>query len=273
MKFQFLTLITYALTAGVAMADAVALQGQQYMEGVDYYTTHGGFLNVQFKSNAYEGWTLNDDTWKEIDKWPGYDSSSKNLLEDVNDFSISMEIEDLLFTPEYPIYSFISSADGAHGLSVALIQSGNAFHWAISQEGSTTADNTPTLGAVYDGKLDGTYVFRSGADFMDLWHVGDDGESELLVTHNEALDGALYGYLCSNTFENSIVSNANIMLGQVETDFLTYNQISNATLYNGLYTADGVGSLSPDVDVVPEPTTATLSLLALAGLAARRRRK
>lgn len=44
--------------------------------------------------------------------------------------------------------------------------------------------------------------------------------------------------------------------------------IDNILIYNKALTADEVKAL-----IVPEPTTATLSLLALAGLAARRRRK
>lgn len=47
---------------------------------------------------------------------------------------------------------------------------------------------------------------------------------------------------------------------------------SNATVWEGIVTAGDLAG-SPDTPAVPEPTTATLSLLALAGLAARRRRR
>lgn len=56
----------------------------------------------------------------------------------------------------------------------------------------------------------------------------------------------------------------NIGVGNA-TDF----SFSNVQLYSGVLSATQISQLS----VVPEPTTATLSLLALAGLAARRRRK
>ena len=49
------------------------------------------------------------------------------------------------------------------------------------------------------------------------------------------------------------------------------NVISNVSFYNGAYTGESAGMYR--VEYIPEPTTATLSLLALAGLAARRRRK
>lgn len=48
--------------------------------------------------------------------------------------------------------------------------------------------------------------------------------------------------------------------------------LSNATVWEGIVTAGDIAG-SPDTPAVPEPTTATLSLLALAGLAARRRRR
>ena len=50
-----------------------------------------------------------------------------------------------------------------------------------------------------------------------------------------------------------------------------FSNVQNANLYVGFQMIDNVGSLM--VVNVPEPTTSTLSLLALAGLAARRRRK
>ncbi len=55
----------------------------------------------------------------------------------------------------------------------------------------------------------------------------------------------------------------------VETDGATL--INNVTFYNGAYAGEGAGMYQ--IAYIPEPTTATLSLLALAGLAARRRRK
>lgn len=48
--------------------------------------------------------------------------------------------------------------------------------------------------------------------------------------------------------------------------------MSKATVWDGIVTASDLIA-SEDTPAVPEPTTATLSLLALAGLAARRRRK
>lgn len=265
-KTILLACLLGCLTVPNAMADAVALQGQEYgnQSGAGY------FPNVQFKSNADADWTP-DKLWDELDTWPGYDPNSPNLLDDANDFSISLEIEkDFFFENSYDEYPFVSSGGGGHGLLVELYSSGNGnpLQWTIAQMDNGSIIGERSFGVDFDGKA-GTYVFRSGENFMDLWRV-INGKAELLVTHNEPLVGSLYGYLYSSAYSES----SGIMFGiEEEFNYLTYNQITNATLYNGLYTADGVGSLSPDVDVVPEPTTATLSLLALAGLAAHRRRK
>ena len=58
----------------------------------------------------------------------------------------------------------------------------------------------------------------------------------------------------------------NRLTGDASVDF------DNVTIWNNALTADEVSSIVI-APAIPEPTTATLSLLALAGLAARRRRK
>jgi hypothetical protein len=55
-----------------------------------------------------------------------------------------------------------------------------------------------------------------------------------------------------------------------------YTYVDNAFVYNGSWTSEDLRTVTNTnlkALIVPEPTTATLSLLALAGLAARRRRK
>ncbi len=51
-----------------------------------------------------------------------------------------------------------------------------------------------------------------------------------------------------------------------------HSSVLSASVYNQVMTADQAKSLGASM-IIPEPTTATLSLLALAGLAARRRRR
>ena len=52
----------------------------------------------------------------------------------------------------------------------------------------------------------------------------------------------------------------------------TTEYLNALTIYDGYATAEQAWTLTKDA-VIPEPTTATLSLLALCGLAARRRRR
>ncbi len=59
----------------------------------------------------------------------------------------------------------------------------------------------------------------------------------------------------------------------LETAAVTFVAMYNAYITNDEAKAVGLNMLSESAPVVPEPATATLSLLALAGLAARRRRK
>ena len=63
--------------------------------------------------------------------------------------------------------------------------------------------------------------------------------------------------------------------GTVELDLVGLNDtgdsVTSISFYNGAYVGEGNGTYR--VEYIPEPATATLSLLALAGLAARRRRR
>lgn len=52
-----------------------------------------------------------------------------------------------------------------------------------------------------------------------------------------------------------------------------YGTVDNVTTWDGEVSAENVQNPPPAVPAVPEPATATLSLMALCGLAARRRRK
>ena len=73
---------------------------------------------------------------------------------------------------------------------------------------------------------------------------------------------------------------ASVKSGSWEPSGLTLDTaaVTSVAMYNAYITIDdaksvGLNMLSESAPVVPEPATATLSLLALAGLAARRRRK
>lgn len=80
-------------------------------------------------------------------------------------------------------------------------------------------------------------------------------------------DGSFVDYAYESTYQGGIRVYTGVAVSP------TY--VDSAYVYTGDYSADSLKAASHDIltAVIPEPTTATLTLLALAGLAARRRRK
>ena len=105
--------------------------------------------------------------------------------------------------------------------------------------------------------------------FTDVTLAPDKQYQYLFVTSNDETTLATYnGY-------TSVASNFGLTLGQFSTqpplpggvDLYTNGQLT------GIQSGEYMAKVSIGVSATPEPTTATLSLLALAGLCARRRRK
>ncbi len=111
-----------------------------------------------------------------------------------------------------------------------------------------------TLGAanVEDGKAVVTYTFGGGNTKTLTLYALDVATGTLASTSIET------GWEVSAAFDRLTVDTAS---GAVE----------RAIVFNTALSSTEILALS--TSVIPEPTTATLSLLALAGLAARRRRK
>ena len=108
---------------------------------------------------------------------------------------------------------------------------------------SSGMSNTSTLTLVSDMTKNKTLSVYVDGGFVAAY-------SNCAATSNQALDAIYFG--CDSTGNRDFPS----------------AEISNITIWNKALTKDEVSALT-----VPEPTTATLTLLALAGLAARRRRK
>ena len=131
--------------------------------------------------------------------------------------------------------------------------------------------------------ISGTNIFTSSTDWSSI-----DAASLVLVKDGSGNNDAVYTYLTlkgtdgnltvysgGNTgiaFTHNSVYNTNIDVATVsfENSFATHAQVYSAALDADAAKAVGQSLVSTSV---PEPATATLSLLALAGLAARRRRK
>ena len=85
--------------------------------------------------------------------------------------------------------------------------------------------------------------------------------------------------ISTDTVTAAYTGNLNSVSGYTDYKF-TKSYIDNLAIYDGALTADQLSTLTKYemanqtvMQIIPEPTTATLSLFALAGLAARRRRR
>jgi predicted secreted protein len=138
------------------------------------------------------------------------------------------------------------------GNGTIILQSGLGGETAYGNAGSQTLETKLTVKDVDNTTF--TIVSDAEAKLLTLYV---DGQKTAEVTNWVAGNGeslALTGFQFGSCFsEAGTIGNA---------------EVSNITVWNKALTSSEVAGL-----VVPEPTTATLSLLALAGLAMRRRRK
>ena len=135
------------------------------------------------------------------------------------------------------------------------IASSNSGYLTFLGEGSfsvATGGHDNTTKSV-TGKM-GTYIVTYNATKKDL---------TLFYNGTEVATADLTGVTNTNKVANFAIGGRALSLNNTS-DFT----FSNIQLYSGVLSSEQIKSLS-----VPEPTTATLSLLALAGLAVRRRRK
>ena len=118
---------------------------------------------------------------------------------------------------------------------------------------SVSTDGHPNTTKSVTGEM-GTYIVTYNATGKDLtlfYNGTEVATADLLEVTNE------------NKVANFAIGGRALSMNNTS-DFT----FSNIQLYSGVLSSEQIKSLS-----VPEPTTATLSLLALAGLAARRRRR
>ena len=148
-----------------------------------------------------------------------------------------------------------------NGYAQIKISDSNSGNLGIYGEGSIFSDISSTTQTPV-GKM-GTYILTMQAN-------DDDTASKATLYYNGAT-------VCSATITDTAGKTAwrdkdlayFTIGGRLrDTGSLTQMAITNVQLYNGVLSDSQIASLS-----VPEPTTATLSLLALCGLAARRRRR
>jgi len=139
----------------------------------------------------------------------------------------------------------------------------NAWGNFMSTGDSTSIDladlNGETEGTGWDAVKGAaiTYTFHSGSGTKGaLTLIGAD--DEIIINHNTTMGG----------LKSSSAVAAAISFGDVVTGYYYSNNVLSEADAKEASKLAAIASIS-----VPEPTTATLSLLALAGLAARRRRR
>ena len=140
-------------------------------------------------------------------------------------------------------------------LTLTNVNFDNGSSFSVGETGVIILDNA-VVNYSLDNLANGSGIFT--ADLTDLFHCSTVGQLELNIDTNTL---AQYGYSGLAVQFGEDVNAAELAL---KLDGITYN-------YAGAVGSNGAPTFS--INIVPEPTTAALSMLALAGLAARRRRK
>lgn len=146
------------------------------------------------------------------------------------------------------------------------------FKWSAKEDGSS---GTFSYGVKYDGYDSSLYGSAPGKS--SIWLRDITGYETALVGYTYDKEGLadVYIKLISADGKSTDVAPVHFGKGRDAVSFTSLYKHSSVTkidVYSGKLTESEVYEAMRSL-TVPEPTTATLSLLALAGLAARRRRK
>ena len=232
------TLITLLALAGVAAADVAPTAVWSYN---DYDLTEAGkidlsYLNLSTAEGA-EGYTL---------MVTFSDDVSCGAVGSILWLSSIGYTDTGNYTSSTGTLGFRSGNGSSSGLSTFNAANGSSTTNQVEWNGGGISNNNWAFG--------GTTIFMTSAGGVaTLYELTSDGTLKLTSQNN----GVLSADVKSMWIGNWATSDSNLNAGT-----------ANMALYSGVLTTNQMNSL-----MVPEPTTATLSLLALAGLAARRRRK
>lgn len=175
--------------------------------------------------------------------------------------------------------SFVSNDDWSSLLGFNIGGQDLVFHWGRITTTGTTKTTSMNIYTKGDGGPVSTDSVALGVAGMEAnkWYnvalVAKNGKLTLSVfTPSSELVG-------STTVASKYTGSLNSVTGYVNYKFNT-SYIDNLAIYDGALTKEQLAALTRYemknqtlMQSVPEPATATLSLLALAGLMARRRRK
>lgn len=204
-------------------------------------------------------------TWNSADVTGGICTTSTNNIIKVTDSSSSVTMGGgysfvlqggAVSNPSDWGILFCFGVDESNNIKVADSDSGTL---KLLGEGGCSVENTNATYATPYGE-GGTYIVTVGA-------LNEDKKSQLTLYYNgNAVHTAT---LTPGDYSDDAVDMFSIG-GRLykNSPKPTQMRFTNVQLYDGVLSSTQIAQLS-----IPEPTTATLSLLALAGLAARRRRR
>lgn len=240
------TIITLLALAGVAMAESLTLTPVATV--TDYTVASSGAISLSDTTSVWSAFS------GKLDATKGF--TLQITLSDWSPYSGSLFYFSTEATPTYTtslVTVGYTSANGISGWKGAMLYNLNGSS-SVTYNSDITASELPSHSSLTDSKLpDVTLFVTANGGAITLYEVNTASElvqicSTTALTTGEAQSIAFAQW--SDASKNRNTATIGI------------------TAYKGALTETQMTSL-----IVPEPTTATLSLLALAGLAARRRRK
>lgn len=259
------TIVTILAMAGVATADSIGYNSmtESQKEGVILaWDFSDGTGSNDVGGDMHNNFTLNEDGYAHITgtNCPWIDTLKSSFAD--GNFTLSLDINSFAANNWQTLVALYS--EGGHG-------DGKSLHIGVNTQGELSVFNkvggaTGFASINTNGNL-GTGLFSGFSGSSTLTLVSDMTNTKTLSLY---VDGELKG-----VHQNWTASSGQALMGlQFGATFgngraFPEATISDITLWNKALSASEIQGLM----VVPEPTTATLSLLALAGLAARRRRK
>ena len=253
------TLITLLALAGVAAADSTVTPVATV---TDYTVASSGAISLSDTTNVW--------------------SAFSGKLDATKGFTLQITLTDWTCV-NGPLFYFSTAGVDNSSNETSLVTVGYAN--GINNTDSTkwtgaTVFNTAN-GSSADGRV--TYAFKSTDDVIQTLpshgSLNNDKLEDTVSLFVTGKEGAITLYEVDTSFNLvEIAKTTNLVTGTAES--VVFSQWTNASdkkndnratidivAYEGVLTTDQMAAL------IPEPTTATLSLLALAGLAARRRRR
>ncbi len=248
------TLITLLALAGMASADTV--------------------LNADFTTGSQpEGWNT---TVLKGTHTPHFTWNDNGALINGNWTVAALSTDVNLTSDEKHVITFNTYSDGSENQSVFYLSS-DTYSIVI---GNSYNDHAWTSVGTYGGALEGVRVSFQKSDDSTTTPTTILATSPHNTTNGvQTAEGELNVY--SNLSYTLTLSSGSLTVKVTDSQstpmtWETTVAIADDFAFSSIgWVVDGIGGVVgiKDVNIVPEPTTATLSLLALAGLAARRRRK